>query len=438
MKEQFIICIFVGASSALAQNFNPMPSDNFFSPHALHRSSLNLIPTTQFTFFSKGNLLYELSQSSTNPAELLSNSMNKSKSKNYLFMQTQSNLLDYKKHTGRYEIGWSLGMKSAFYTRSYFNLPNSNRLPETAQPLPDYKNAGFKVKASGYAVVSYGFSFLKNMHRSFLKTYGFKIELLTGINAIRGQLSAKGVQIPDSNHVNLSIARKGFIGRSKQKLLAEEFLPFFKNPGLSISYGMKWQVNAQNTWSINLTNFGFIYFSRTVNNLHRGFDTININRTEQPFNNYFEKLKSNAQRKNEAYYFLPFELNSCFHHLINTQHSASLQVTLNPVFRNIQTALIWHKYIRHYEISTSLNSINFSRVITGLGISKKAKFVSWGLNINYLMNTVQTIKNSYNETVEIGLQNHLNAQVFLYYNFIHKTKRLTSKPHRLAPIHSAP
>ena len=437
MKEKLIICIFAGATNALAQNFNPMPSDNFFSPHALHRSSLNLLPTTQFTFFSKGNLLYELTQSGSNPAELLRTSMNNSKSKNYLFMQTQCNLFDYKKHTNRYEIGWSVGIKSALYTRSYFNLPNMHHQTEVQQQIPNFKDAGFKIKTSGYAAVSYGFSFLKNMHRSFLKTHGFKIELLTGINAIRGELSTMGVQMPDSNHVNLNIARKGFIGRSKQKLLPEECLPFFKNPGLSIGYGMKWQVNAQNTIAINLTNFGFIYFSRTMNNLHSGFDTLNINKTEQPFNNYLEQLKTNAQRKNEAYYFLPFELNSCFHHIFNTQNSASAQVTLNPVFRNIQTALIWHKYLRHYEITPSLNAINLSRIVVGLGISKKAKFISWGINLNYLNNTVTTIKNSWNQSVEIGFQNHLNTQLFLYYNFIKKTKRLTSKPHRLAAIHLA-
>ncbi len=434
MKEKLIICIFACASNAFSQNFSNMPSDNFFSPHALHRSSLNLLPTTQFTFFAKGNLLYELCHSSTNPAELLKTSMNNSKSKNYLFIQTQSNFLDYKKHTGRYEIGWSIGIKSSLYMRSAFNLPNMDHDPEVPQPMPDYKNTGFKIKMSGYAAVSYGFSFLKNMHKNYLKTYGFKIELLTGMNAIRGQLKSSGVQIPDSNHTIISIARSGFITRSKQKILPEEFLPFFKNPGLSVSYGMKWQVNAQNTWSINLNNFGFIYFSRTVNNLHKGVDTLNMNRNEQPFNHYYEQLKTNGQRQNEAFYFLPFELNSCFNHQFNTRHAASFSMTINPVFRNIQSAVIWHKYIRHYEITPSLNSINFSRVIAGLGVSKKAKFVSWGINFNYLANTISTIKNSINETLDIGIQNHLSTQIFLYYNFIKKTKRLTSKPHKLAPI----
>lgn len=437
MKEKLIICIFAGASTALSQNFNHMPSDNFFGPHALHRSSINLLPTTQMTFFAKGNLLYELTQSGGNPAELLRSSMNNSKSKNYLFMQTQCNLFDYKKHTNRYEFGWSVGLKSAFYTRSYFNLPNLQHDPEVPQQLPSLKEAGFRIKTSGYAAVSYGFSFLKNLHKRYLKTYGFKFELLTGLTAIRGDLSAKGLQMPDSTHVNLNIARKGFIGRSKQKLLPEECLPFFKNPGLSVSYGMKWQVNAQNTWSINLNNFGFIYYSRTANNLHSGIDTLNINGTEKPFNNYYEQLKNKGQRKNEAYYFLPFDLNSSFHHRFNPHHSASLQVTLNPVFRNIQTAFILHQYIRHYEITPSVNAINFSRMIIGLGISKKAKFISWGINFNYLNNTLSTLKNSYNQTIAIGLQNHLHTQIFLYYNFIKKTKRLTSKPHRLAPIHRA-
>lgn len=431
MKEKLIICIFACASNALSQNFSNMPSDNFFSPYALHRSSLNLFPTTQFTFFAKGNLLYELSNSSTNPAELLKTSMNSSKSKNYLFMQSQTNLIDYKKHTGRYEIGWSLGFKSTFYTRSFFNLPSPHRIPEVPTAMPDYRDAGFKIKANGYAAMSYGFSFLKNIHKNYLKSYGFKIELLTGLNAIRGELKSKGVQIQDTSHVNLSIARKGFISRSKQKLLPEEFLPFFKNPGLSISYGMKWQVNAQNTWSINLTNFGFIYYSRTVNNLHKGIDTIHINQSEQPFNNYYEQLKTRGQRQNEAYYFLPFELNSCFNHQFNKQHAGSLNITINPLFRNIQTAIIFHKNIRHYELTPSLNAINFSRVIFGFGVSKKAKYVSWGININYLANTVSTIKNSVTQTIDIGMQNHLNTQLFLYYNFIKKTKRLTSKPHKL-------
>ncbi|MDI1233529.1 MAG: hypothetical protein PSX81_04555 [bacterium] len=438
MKETIIICFFAGATHALSQNFNTMPSDNFFSPHALHRSTINLMPTAQFTFFAKGNLLYELTQSSSNPSELLKTSLNNNKSKNYLYLQAQSNLLDYRKNTGRYEIGWSVGLKSSFYMQSNFNIPNAPKVDEVNPNNTNLNSTHVKIKLGGYAAVSYGFSFLKNIHKNYLKTYGFKIELLTGINAIKGQLNSKGVQAPDSTHVNLIIARNGFISRSKKRLLPEEFLPFFKNPGIALSYGMKWQINAQNTWSINLNNFGFIYYSRTVNNLHKGFDTLNINRDEKPFNNYYEQLKTQATRQNEAYYFLPFELNSTYNHQFNIKHSASFLLTLNPIFKNIQTALIWHKHIRHYEINSSLNSINFSRMLMGLGLSKKAKFISWGINFNYLVNTLSTIKNGITQTIDIGYQNHLNTQLFLYYNFIKRTKRLTSKPHRLISIKYAP
>ncbi len=321
-------------------------------------------------------------------------------------------------------------MKSAGLLTSRIKLPDLPAHFDSSSLNFRMANPQLRVRVNAYVAVGYSVSFLKNIHRKHLQNYGLKLELLTGLNAIKVNFSSNEVRLKDTNTINLFIERKGYIARSKSKLFPEELLPFFRNPGIGIGYGMKWQLSASNTLSLNITDFGFIYFSRTKNYLHQWRDTLNL-KNEAPFRAYSDSLKAYSNDHNEAWYFLPFNLNSIFEHQFDNKHSLILIVNCNPMLKNSRLSLILNKTILKIQILPSLHLVNFNQLSSGLGISKKAKYISWGINIDYLSGTLDFYKNAWQQNVVTYNRNNFQTSLQIHYNLIKRTTRQNSKNHKL-------
>ncbi len=431
MKQFTLLLNFAVVTIAVSQNFRyGLPSEHFFTPFSLHHSSFTLLPSIQYRIDSRGDLFESKNYETVNPSELVGALMKEGTNKNYLSYNLQVSAFQYHRKTKKGEISFGLGIKSAGLLTSRIKLPSLPDRFDSSSFNFRMASPDIRVRVNAYAAVAYSVSFLKNLHRKHLQNYGLKLELLTGLNAIKANFSSTQVQLKDTNNIHLFIERKGYIARSKSKLFPEELLPFFRNPGIGIGYGMKWQLSASNKLSFNMTDFGFIYFSRTKNYLHQWRDTLNL-KHENPFREYSDSLKAYSNDHNEAFYFLPFNLNSIFEHQFNNKHSLIFIVNCNPILKNSRLSLILNKTILKTHILPSLHLINFNQISSGFGISKNAKYFSWGINIDYLSGTLDLYKNAWRQNIITYNRNNFQTSLQIHYNLIKRTTRLNSKNHKL-------
>ncbi|MES2617955.1 MAG: DUF5723 family protein [Bacteroidota bacterium] len=418
----------VSAADAQSLNFN-LPSDKHFPAFCLHHTSVAIMPSLNYQLNAKGQLFNSELMQNTQTSDFLKVLLYEGRHVNYLSFNITSNIFDIRKNHNKYELGFSMGIKSGGILKTLVDIPDLT--PTESGPLKLTSDPGFKIAMNGYAAMSYSFSYLRKISNRNLQTVGFRTELLTGLNAVKGKIQTRGLTVVDTNTVNLTVESKGYIARSKKRLHRDELIPVYNNPGLAVSYGMQWQLSHNRQLSFNVMNLGFIYFNKTNRYLAHRFDTLNIRYGSDVYGRYCDSIQAYADKGGSVVYCLPFDLRMDYEYNIKPGHNLIMMAQYNPILSNVAMSLTFCRKIASYRISPSLSLVNFNTVLTGLGVTKTGRHISWGIGMKYLKPSMTLYQQTINENVILKNNNNWQTTCYVYYHIISDTKRLTSKKHKL-------
>lgn len=424
-----VVCCSI-ITTAGAQTFNlQLPSDRFFPVHCLHHTSFSVLPGIDYYLNSRGQLFSSGILKGTGDKGFLDLIVAERRQTNALGFQSNVTAFDFRKRTGSYELGFSLGLKSAVFMRSMTEIPEME--PYEKGPIPDNYHPRMRVSLNGFAAVAYTFSFLKNMSKAHLQGIGFKVDLLTGLNAFKGRINSRDVKVIDSNNVSVVMESRGYIARSKQTLEWKELIPMYNNPGISVSYGMRWQLSNAKSIAANILNFGFIYFKETHHYLAHRSDSLNLRYGNQVFKGYTDSLDQWSRNNRSIAYFIPFDLRLDYRYTIGSGRNLAMHLQYNPLLFNCRAGIAFNRTFKTTTVSPSLQLVNFRYLLPGLGLAKNGRHISWGIAMQYFRSTFNLYEQAANENVILQKQNNWQTTVYVYYHLINKCKRLTSKRHKL-------